>query len=114
MRCATSRFSPASKRSTQYHTIAEWEKTTETGDRAEIDELPETSPLWAKLDARSEACLGQSCPDYERCFITEMRRKAAESDVIIVNHHLFFADLGDQAAGAERRPMRACCRRRRW
>ncbi|AXC14168.1 DinG family ATP-dependent helicase YoaA [Acidisarcina polymorpha] len=77
----------------QYNAIAEWEKTTETGDRAEIDELPEASPLWAKLDARSEACLGSSCPDYERCFITEMRRRAQESDVIIVNHHLFFADL---------------------
>jgi ATP-dependent DNA helicase DinG len=85
----------------QYHDIAEWEKTTETGDRAEIDNLPETSQLWAKLDARSDACLGQSCPDYERCFITEMRRKAAESDVIIVNHHLFFADLAiKQQAGA--------------
>jgi ATP-dependent DNA helicase DinG len=85
----------------QYHAIAEWEKTTETGDRAEIDNLPETSQLWAKLDARSDACLGQSCPDYERCFITEMRRKAAESDVIIVNHHLFFADLAiKQQAGA--------------
>jgi len=77
----------------QYRAIAEWEKTTETGDRAEIDSLPETSAVWAKLDARSEACLGQSCPNYEHCFITEMRRKAAESDVVIVNHHLFFADL---------------------
>ena len=77
----------------QYQAIAEWEKTTETGDRAEIDSLPEASQLWAKLDARSEACLGQKCPDYERCFITEMRRRAQESDVIIVNHHLFFADL---------------------
>ena len=77
----------------QYNAIAEWEKTTETGDRAEIDELPESSPLWAKLDARAEACLGTQCPDYERCFVTEMRRKAQESDVIIVNHHLFFADL---------------------
>jgi ATP-dependent DNA helicase DinG len=77
----------------QYRAIAEWEKTTETGDRAEIDALPETSAVWAKLDARSDACLGQSCPNYERCFITEMRRKAAESDVVIVNHHLFFADL---------------------
>ncbi len=77
----------------QYHQIAEWEKSTETGDRVELDDLPETSQLWSKLDARGEACLGQSCPDYERCFITEMRRRAAESDVIIVNHHLFFADL---------------------
>jgi ATP-dependent DNA helicase DinG len=77
----------------QYQKIAEWEKTTETGDRVEIDDLPETSAVWTKLDARSEACLGQACPDYERCFITEMRRKAMESDVVIVNHHLFFADL---------------------
>jgi len=86
----------------QFHHIAEWEKTTETGDRAEIDRLPESSPLWAKLDARSEACLGQSCPDWENCFITSMRRKALESDIIIVNHHLFFADLSikQQAANA--------------
>ncbi len=77
----------------QFQQIAAWEKTTTTGDRVEIDALPEASQVWAKLDARGEACLGQSCPDYERCFITEMRRRAAESDVIIVNHHLFFADL---------------------
>ena len=76
-----------------FRRIAEWEKTTATGDRVEIDGMPEASPVWAKLDARSEACLGQSCPDYGRCFITEMRRRALESDVIIVNHHLFFADL---------------------
>src|SRR5580658_3848810 len=50
----------------QYRAIADWEKTTETGDRAEIDSLPETSAVWAKLDARSDACLGQSCPNYER------------------------------------------------
>ena len=78
----------------QFHKIAEWEKTTETGDRVEIVGLPESSPLWQKLDARTEHCLGQSCPDWERCFITEMRRKALESDIVIVNHHLFFADLG--------------------
>ncbi len=86
----------------QYQAIAEWEKTTETGDRVEIDDLPEASALWSKLDARSEACLGQTCPDYGRCFITEMRRRAAESDVVIVNHHLFFADMAirQQAGGA--------------
>lgn len=87
----------------QFGRIAEWEKTTETGDRVEISDLPEASPLWAKLDARSEACLGQNCPDYQRCFITAMRRRALESDIVIVNHHLFFADLSiKQAAhGAE-------------
>ena len=86
----------------QYRQIAEWEKITETGDRAELSELPETSALWHKLDARSEACLGTTCPDYRRCFITEMRRRALESDIIIVNHHLFFADLAvkQEAAGA--------------
>jgi ATP-dependent DNA helicase DinG len=86
----------------QFHQIAEWEKTTESGDRAELDELPEVSALWSKLDARSEACLGSTCPDYRRCFITEMRRRATESDIIIVNHHLFFADLAvkQEAAGA--------------
>ncbi len=86
----------------QFHHISNWERTTETGDRAEIDQLPEHSPLWHKLDARTEACLGQTCPDWERCFITNMRRKALESDLIIVNHHLFFADLSikQQAAGA--------------
>ncbi|MGB8010759.1 MAG: ATP-dependent DNA helicase [Terriglobales bacterium] len=76
-----------------YRAIAAWEKTTQTGDRAELAELPETSALWHKLDARADTCLGQKCKDYDRCFITEMRRRAAESDIIIVNHHLFFADL---------------------
>jgi ATP-dependent DNA helicase DinG len=86
----------------QYRQISEWEQITETGDRAELSGMPESSALWQKLDARSEACLGPTCPDYQRCFITEMRRKALESDIIIVNHHLFFADLAvkREASGA--------------
>jgi len=86
----------------QYRAIAAWEKTTATGDRAELAELPEASALWHKLDARAEACLGQKCSELERCFITEMRRRGMESDIIIVNHHLFFADLAIklQAEGA--------------
>ena len=86
----------------QYRAIAAWEKTTSTGDRAELAELPEASLLWHKLDARADACIGQKCSQFERCFITEMRRKAMESDIIIVNHHLFFADLAIklQADGA--------------
>ncbi len=86
----------------QYRQITEWEQTTETGDRAELSGMPESSALWHKLDARTEACLGSTCPDYRRCFITEMRRKALESDIIIVNHHLFFADIAvkREAAGA--------------
>src|SRR5579863_6298145 len=77
----------------QYQQIAAWERETVTGDRSELAGLPESSALWHKLDARADACLGTTCPDYKRCFITEMRRRALESDIIIVNHHLFFADL---------------------
>jgi len=86
----------------QFQQIAQWEPVTETGDRAELSGMPEASALWNKLDARTEACLGSTCPDYRRCFITEMRRKALESDIVIVNHHLFFADLSvkQEAAGA--------------
>lgn len=77
----------------QFRIIADWEKKTVSGDRAELTELPEDSQLWRKLDARTEACSGSRCQQFERCFITEMHRRAMESDIIIVNHHLFFADL---------------------
>ncbi|HUA83046.1 MAG TPA: ATP-dependent DNA helicase [Bryobacteraceae bacterium] len=76
-----------------FQIIREWEKSTETGDRAEIRTLPEASTAWAKIDARSDRCTGQKCRQFERCFITRMHQKAQESDLIIVNHHLFFADL---------------------
>ncbi len=81
-----------------YRAISEWEKTTGTGDRAELTALPESGQLWPRLDARAENCSGTKCPQWERCFITEMRRRAAESDVVIVNHHLFFADLAVKQA----------------
>jgi ATP-dependent DNA helicase DinG len=76
-----------------FEVIQEWEKFTEAGDRAEIRTLPENSTAWGKLDARSELCAGSKCKQFERCFITLMHQRAAESDIIIVNHHLFFADL---------------------
>ena len=77
----------------QYAQIRKWEERTRTGDRAELTGLPDTSPLWSRIDARREACTGQKCAQFERCFITLMHQRAAEADVIIVNHHLFFADL---------------------
>ena len=86
-----------------FRIINDWEKTTETGDRAELAELPENSHLWPKLDARTDRCIGADCQQFQRCFITEMRRRAAESDIIIVNHHLFCADLAIKAA-ADRAP----------
>ena len=76
-----------------FEIIREWEKTTEFGDRSEIKSLPESSTAWHKFDARGDLCSGAKCPNYERCFITLMHQRAAESDIIIVNHHLFFADL---------------------
>ena len=73
--------------------VRKWAAETETGDRAELTDLPESLSFWPQIDARAETCLGQKCPDFEECFITRMRRQALESDVVIVNHHLFFADL---------------------
>jgi ATP-dependent DNA helicase DinG len=77
----------------EFRIIKEWELETETGDRAELSSLPESSSAWAKLDARTDRCTGQKCKQFDRCFITAMHRRAAESNIIIVNHHLFFADL---------------------
>ncbi|HEX3105550.1 MAG TPA: ATP-dependent DNA helicase [Terriglobales bacterium] len=77
----------------QYRAIAAWEENTASGDRSELASLPEASALWHKLDARADTCLGQKCSAWEKCFVTEMHRRATESDIIIVNHHLFFADL---------------------
>ena len=76
-----------------FQIIEQWEKTTEFGDRAEIKTLPEASSAWNKIDARRDLCSGQKCPQFDRCFITLMHQRAAQSDIIIVNHHLFFADL---------------------
>lgn len=83
----------------QYRQIAAWEQETETGDRAELKDLPENTQLWHKLDARTDRCTGTKCKQWQRCFITEMHRRAAESDIIIVNHHLFFADLALRQSG---------------
>ncbi|HYS26245.1 MAG TPA: ATP-dependent DNA helicase [Vicinamibacterales bacterium] len=69
-----------------------WAKTTKTGDRAELRELPEDLPLWKDIAADAETCLGSECPRYGDCFVTLMRQRAAESDVVIVNHHLLCAD----------------------
>ncbi len=73
--------------------IRDWEKVAQTGDRAELDFLPDDAELWQRLDARRETCTGQKCPEFHRCFITWMHQRAHEADIIIVNHHLFFADL---------------------
>ena len=72
--------------------IEEWSKRTETGDRAEIADLPEDLPFWGEIAATSENCIGTECPHYTECFVTRMRSRAAESNLIVVNHHLLCAD----------------------
>ena len=76
-----------------YGRIRQWAGESELGDRAELAFLPENSPLWERLNARKEICLGQKCPDFAECFLTRLRQQAQEADLIVVNHHLFFADL---------------------
>ena len=72
--------------------IDEWAGTTETGDRAELDDLPEDIPLWNEISATADTCLGSECPRFDDCFVTKMRQRAAASDLVIVNHHLLCAD----------------------
>ena len=76
----------------QVRAIEEWAQATETGDRAELEDLPEDLPLWNDIAATAENCLGADCPQYADCFVTRMRQRAAESDLVIVNHHLLCAD----------------------
>ena len=78
---------------TELKSILDWRETTPDGDRANLSSLPDDAPIWRNLSANSEQCLGQRCIDYERCFVTQMRRQAQNVDLIVVNHHLYFADL---------------------
>lgn len=73
--------------------LADWGSRTQTGDRGELGDLPETFRSWERINARADTCLGQKCPDFEPCFLTRMRRDAAEAQVVVVNHHLLMADL---------------------
>src|SRR6266540_3986391 len=77
----------------QFDEVVRWMTKTETGDRAELSNLPENLSFWRHIDARSDTCLGQKCPDYDPCFLTRMRDRAQHADLVVVNHHLFFADL---------------------
>jgi ATP-dependent DNA helicase DinG len=72
--------------------LAAWAERTATGDRAELEDLPDDSGVWSEVAATAETCLGTECPQYQQCFVTRMRQRAAESDVVVVNHHLLCAD----------------------
>lgn len=76
-----------------FEEVREWSRETSTGDRRELVDLPEDLSFWSRINAKSDTCIGQKCPEFEPCFITRMRTGAEAADIVIVNHHLFFADL---------------------
>jgi ATP-dependent DNA helicase DinG len=78
---------------THLDSLRQWAAMTKIGDRAEIPGVPDRIDFWKGISARSENCTGKECPEFERCYVTKLRQRAAESDIIIVNHHLLFADL---------------------
>jgi len=73
--------------------IVRFAKMTRTGDKAELASVPETSPVWPMVTSTRENCLGQECPSYKDCFVMQARREAQQADIVVVNHHLFFADI---------------------
>lgn len=77
----------------QFEEIRDWSLESSTGDRRELVDLPEDLSFWSRINAKGDTCIGQKCPNFEPCFITRMRVRAEDADIIIVNHHLFFADL---------------------
>jgi ATP-dependent DNA helicase DinG len=80
--------------------ILRWAEVTRTGDRAELSDLPESVPLWGEVCASYETRLGLRCPEHDACFVTRARRAAQDARIVIVNHHLFFADLALRSSAA--------------
>jgi len=76
-----------------FRAVEEWAPRTETGDRGEVAELPDAVDFWREMSAASENCIGQACPDFDPCWVTRMRQRALEADIVVVNHHLLCADL---------------------
>src|SRR5690348_2818780 len=79
--------------------IRAWAKRTRSGDRSELAEVPEGSPLWPRVTSTTENCLGSECAFFDDCFVMKARRRAQEADVVVVNHHLLFADLALKQEG---------------
>jgi ATP-dependent DNA helicase DinG len=83
----------------QLQAIREWSRRTDSGDRGEFAEVPEDSPLWPRVTSTAENCLGAECPMFGDCFVVKARRAAQEADLVVVNHHLLFADLAIKQEG---------------
>jgi len=79
--------------------VREWARTTRTGDRAELSALAEDAAVWPRVTSTSDNCLGADCDFYEDCHLIHARRRAQEADVVVVNHHLFCADLALKSEG---------------
>ena len=80
----------------QLHEIGEieaWSRRTRTGDVAELGTVPEDSGIWPRVTSSTENCLGQECEFFQECFVVKARRNALEADVLVINHHLLFADM---------------------
>ena len=75
------------------HIIKNFAENSKTGDKSELTEVPESATVWLNVTSTRENCLGQDCPNYKDCFVMEARKKALAADVVVVNHHLFFADV---------------------
>ena len=90
---------PAQGRKADINLVANWAPLARTGDIAELEGVPESSPVWAQVTSTIDNCLGSSCPDYSNCFVVEARRRAQAADVVVVNHHLLLADLALKEEG---------------
>ncbi|HEB3534038.1 TPA: ATP-dependent DNA helicase [Burkholderia cenocepacia] len=73
--------------------IVRFAKITKSGDKAELASVPENAPVWSMVTSTRDNCLGQECPHYKECFVMQARREAQQADIVVVNHHLFFADI---------------------
>src|ERR1700741_1820743 len=78
---------------TLFRALEDWAPRTQSGDRAETGALPHNAEFWREVSAASGNCIGQACPDFDPCWITRMRQRALEADLVVVNHHLLCADL---------------------
>lgn len=82
-----------------FASVEAWSRITKTGDIAEVEGLPEEPSFWKEINARGEICLGSKCSFFEDCFISALRRRASTAQLILVNHHLLFADRAVKASG---------------
>ncbi|HEY5995085.1 MAG TPA: ATP-dependent DNA helicase [Gallionellaceae bacterium] len=73
--------------------IVKYAKVTQSGDRSGLADVPENAPVWMQVTSTRENCLGQECPQHKECFVLKARKEAMEADIVVVNHHLFFADV---------------------